>query len=214
MVYSIQAKSKMVPNRQKCYVLHFFSDSLIFTSDKRGAATLYIDRKFHAQKSACRFRVFSLAFLWSAGLLSGGFAALLRIGEGLFLTGSHPSFLQILLLSLLPLLVSAICLRICFGLIFPIVFLKGISYGYSSGVLIVSNPGCGWLVRCLVMLPSTCALLVTWVFWLCAIETDELQMSRRLLYATLTILVAVFFYFYLITPLLYETGRFADSCWI
>ena len=167
---------------------------------------MYINRSFHTQKSVCRFRIFFLAFAWIVGLVVGGCVALRSVKYPYFLTFVQPCFFQMLLLLLLPLFLSAIALHICFGILYPIAFLKAFTFGSTSVLLVANYENYGWLVRSLVMFPGIASLFVTWFFWLTQAAQHPKPARQLLIFATLSIVAVALFDVYYLIPAIKQSA--------
>ncbi|MBQ4641388.1 MAG: hypothetical protein IJB47_02100 [Oscillospiraceae bacterium] len=169
---------------------------------------MHIHRPLHTLKSVCRFRVFFLAFVWIAGLSLGGYAALCNVKYSYSFTLVQPHFFQVLLLSLLPLLLSAIALCICFWILYPIVFIKAITFGFTSVLLVTSYGHSGWLIRVLVMFPGIISLFITWFFWLTQAAQHPRSARQLMIFATLGIVAVALLDVYILIPALKQSALF------
>lgn len=118
-----------------------------------------------------RNRVFLLAVLWIAGLLSGAFAAI-NGGDVFLLWMRAADFGRVSIVSLtvslfLPFLLSALAVLISQPwLIFPICFLKAFSFSFCAGGTLIVFSSAGWLVCALLLFSGWCLLPALFWFWL------------------------------------------------
>ena len=154
------------------------------------ARFLHHDFSFTRSKSSMRF----LASFWIAGLLSGiwVFAAADVSLFSLMRSSVHRSvsIVSLLLLAGLPFLFSAFAVFIsCPGLIFPVVFCKGICFSFVSMGILHIFPDAGWLMWFLICFSDVIALPLLYWFWrFCFHTNDSLFPYRCMVTASILLL--------------------------
>lgn len=140
-----------------------------------------------------KWRRIVLAFLYCAGLLIGAMLAVQA--SDCFLTWMRSveiirmSIVGLLTVTTLPFLISALAVLISQSwLLFPICFLKALSFGFCSGGVWFVFGSAGWLGCGLLLFTDLCALPVLFCYWLRHIEGTKTALSEAALYMSLLFL--------------------------
>ncbi len=162
---------------------------------------MYSGRRLRIMHAVCMFRVTMLAFIWLAGLTVGTLIAARFSTTVSFTLRFHPSFLQILFLSLLPLWLSFLAFCGSAAFLFIIAFLKAVSFGFSSVLLICFFGEAGWLIRFLMMFSGVFSVCITWIVWLTHIANQDRRPTLGFVMATLAIAFVSYLDAYVIVPI-------------
>lgn len=155
----------------------------------------------------CNIRAWVLAVLWILGLGFGGSIAshsedyiipLMRTAVNI-----RVSIVNLLVLQLLPLLISAIAVYFSMPLlIYPLCAFKAVSFGFILGCLGISFGSAGWLIRLLYLFTDTIMTPLLLWYWFKHISGAKLSVYRdnKLLFSAFSF-AAVLEYF-MISPFL------------
>lgn len=147
---------------------------------------------FPNTSSRCRkYGTSILASCWTLGLVFG----LCSVATGTFdpafqqAADLSPSFLSILSVLLLPIVISLLAL---FAgqrwLIFPLAFLKALSFAYVGWSVVVTFDSAGWLIRMLLMFSDCVTVPLLWWFWNKALTLEFDAIAPASIAAVLSIL--------------------------
>ena len=162
---------------------------------------MYMGKRLHIMHAVCKFRVTVLAFIWLSGLIVGALIAAGFSTTVSFTIRFHPSFLQILFLSLLPLWLSFLAFYGPPVFLFLIVFVKALSFGYSSVLLICFFGHIGWLIRFLMMFFGVFSVCIIWIVWLTHIADQKQRSAQGFVTATIAITFVSYLDAYVIVPI-------------
>ena len=164
---------------------------------------------FYGSKSRIsrKYSIFFLAFLWVLGFLFGLDMAQCA-GDSYFLLmrGAFVgavSIVNLLIVSLLPFLLSAIAVYIhSYPLLAVLCFIKSFSFAFvSSGVLFAGDRG-GWLIRILFMFSDLFSMVLLWICWIvCAKKQVSGGFCAILLCGFITVCIVFLDYVY-VSPFL------------
>lgn len=161
---------------------------------------MFTQRRSYIMHTQCRFRIISLVLFWLVGLICGAMIAARFSSSVSFTLQFKPSFLQVLFVSLLPLWLSFLAFQGIFVFLIPIVFLKSISYGFVSVLMICYFGQAGWLLRSLLMFSGVFSACILWIIWISHISGKINDPMRWGLFATPPIVFISYLNVYLIIP--------------
>ena len=147
---------------------------------------------FPRRASGCRkYDTSILACSWTFGLVFG-FCA---VTAGSFSPAIYhaadltPSFFSIISVLLLPVIISLLALYAGWRwVIFPLAFLKALSFAYVGWSVVISFGSAGWLIRLLLMFSDCAAVPLLWWFWNKALTSEFDALVPAAVAAVLTIL--------------------------
>ena len=159
----------------------------------------------HISTNVRKYATTLLAFSWIIGfcfglsaILVGGCNAVLYQAVDL-----KPSFFSIISVLLLPMLISL--LAVFAGqrwLIFPLAFLKALSFAYVGWSVVVTFGSAGWLVRLLLMFSDCASVPLLWWFWKRVLSSEFHAIFPAAVAVTVTLLGIGIIDFGVIAPFL------------
>lgn len=151
--------------------------------------------------------IFCLSFPWVAGLLHGmhfAFAASESISSFMHaVVYCHVSIVGLLLVLFFPLFISAIAISVPVFL-FPLSFIKALSYGFCFCSVMYAFGSAGWLFTMMLLFSDLCmSVLLNWL-WCRHLFGNKYTLRRDMLYCSLAVVLIGLVDYFLVSPYLVD----------
>ena len=167
-------------DKQNCILMHLASltPHILPSNFLKIAGRIHRMIRFtfvHRSSGGRKYDTSILAFSWTLGLVFG----ICSVAAGSFgpafqqAADVSPSFFSIISVLLLPLVISLLALYAGQRwVIFPLAFLKALSFAYVGWSVIATFGSAGWLIRLLMMFSDCATVPLLWWFWRKALTSE------------------------------------------
>lgn len=145
-----------------------------------------------------------LSLSFAFGLFLGTYTTLKQDSSSVAFTFdivSGASLAVLVVMSLLPFLFSVLFITFSFPVaIFPISFLKAVSFGFCSGSILNYFGSAGWLIRFFFLFTSSCTLTPLIWFWIRHIDGTTFRLKKDFVFCTVFVFLFSVIDHYFIYP--------------